>query len=322
MITFLQHTQEQTAREIAAVQRCSYQKEAELIGFFGIPALHETPDDIQRSRETFAGFKEKDQLAGVISYEKKGYDLVICRLTVHPSGFRKGIGRALIQFVIDENRDAQKIEAATASQNVPAVSLYLKTGFTEAGQIETPEGLTLSFFHLYPKRKAEVVPYKPEWKGMFEREKADLIRIFGPALHSVSHIGSTSIPGMTAKPVIDILAEVKDISDADRFSPQLEALGYEAKGENGIEGRRFFQKGGNKRTHHVHIYETGHPDVKRHLLFRDYLTAKPEKAAQYMELKRHLAKTYPYDMAKYSEGKNDWIKAAEQEAKVWESGLL
>ncbi len=82
-----------------------------------------------------------------------------------------------------------KIEAATASQNVPAVSLYLKTGFTEAGQIETPEGLILSFFHLYPKRKAEVVPYKPEWKEMFEREKADLIRIFGPALHSVSHIG-------------------------------------------------------------------------------------------------------------------------------------
>ncbi|ASS64432.1 bifunctional GNAT family N-acetyltransferase/GrpB family protein [Bacillus velezensis] len=322
MITFLRHTQEQTAREIAAVQRCSYQKEAELIGFFGIPALHETPDDIQRSRETFAGFKEKDRLAGVISYEKKGYDLVICRLTVHPSGFRKGIGQALIQFVIDQNRDAQKIEAATASQNVPAVSLYLKTGFIEAGQTETPEGLTLSFFHLYPKRKAEVVPYKPEWKEMFEREKADLIRIFGPALHSVSHIGSTSIPGMAAKPVIDILAEVKDILDADRFSPQLEALGYEAKGENGIEGRRFFQKGGSKRTHHVHIYETGHPDVKRHLLFRDYLTAKPEKAAQYMELKRRLAKAYPYDMAKYSEGKNDWIKAAEQEAKDWESGLL
>lgn len=62
--------------------------------------------------------------------------------------------------------------------------------------------------------------------------------------------------------------------------------------------------------------------MKRHLLFRDFLTAKPEKAAQYMELKRHLAKTYPYDMEKYSEGKNDWIKAAEQEAKVWESGLL
>lgn len=62
--------------------------------------------------------------------------------------------------------------------------------------------------------------------------------------------------------------------------------------------------------------------MKRHLLFRDYLTAKPEKAAQYMELKRHLAETYPYDMAKYSEGKNDWIKAAEQEAKDWESGLL
>ncbi|MEW4022570.1 bifunctional GNAT family N-acetyltransferase/GrpB family protein [Bacillus sp. YAF8] len=322
MIAFLQHTQEQTAREIAAVQRCSYQKEAELIGFFGIPGLHETAEDIQRSRETFAGFKEKDRLAGVISYEKKGYNLVICRLTVHPSGFRKGIGRALIQFVIDQNRDAQKIEAATASQNVPAVSLYLKAGFTEAGQTETPEGLTLSFFHLYPKRKAEVIPHQPEWKEMFEREKANLLRIFGRALHSVSHIGSTSIPGMAAKPVIDILAEVKEISDADRFSPQLEALGYEAKGENGIEGRRFFQKGGNKRTHHVHIYETGHPDVGRHLLFRDYLTAKPEKAAQYMKLKNGLAETYPYDMAKYIEGKKDWIKAAEQEAKDWESRLL
>lgn len=62
--------------------------------------------------------------------------------------------------------------------------------------------------------------------------------------------------------------------------------------------------------------------MKRHLLFRDYLTEKPEKAAQYMELKRRLAKAYPYDTAKYSEGKNDWIKAAEQEAKDWESGSL
>lgn len=77
---------------------------------------------------------------------------------------------------------------------------------------------------------------------MFEREKADLIRIFYPALHSVRHIGSTSIPGMAAKPVIDILAEVKDISDADRFSPQLEALGYEAKGENGLEAGVSFKK--------------------------------------------------------------------------------
>ncbi len=125
---------------------------------------------------------------------------------------------------------------------------------------------------------------------------------------------------MAAKPVIDILAEVKDISDADRFSPRLEALGYEAKGENGIEGRRFFQKGGNKRTHHVHIYETGHPDVKRHLLFRDYLTAKPEKAAQYMELKRHLAKTYPYDMAKYSEGKMTGSRRLNKRQRTKESG--
>ncbi|MBT2574554.1 GNAT family N-acetyltransferase [Bacillus sp. ISL-51] len=319
MITFLPHTQEQTAREIVAVQRCSYQKEAELIGFFGIPALHETETDVKRSQETFAGFREKEQLLGVISYEKKGHQLVICRLTVHPSGFRKGIGRALVQFVIDMNVDAETIEVTTAKDNTPAVSLYLRAGFTETKQIEAAEGLTLSVFQLCPKRKVEVIPYQPEWRAMFNKEKANLIQVFGSALRSVSHIGSTSIPNMAAKPVIDIVAEVDNIHAADRYCPQMQALGYEAKGENGIKDRRFFQKGGNQRTHHVHIYESGHPEIKRHLLFRDYLTACPGQAAEYIKLKRQLADTYPDDISKYIEGKNEWIKAAEQRAKSWEA---
>lgn len=80
--------------------------------------------------------------------------------------------------------------------------------------------------------------------------------------------------------MIDILIEVKDIEAINQYNLQMEALGYEAKGENGLKGRCFFRKGGNKRTHHVHIYENGNREIVRHTLFRDYLIAHPEKAAE------------------------------------------
>ncbi|MCY7784839.1 GNAT family N-acetyltransferase, partial [Bacillus sp. S20C3] len=94
MIEFLQHKEDVTAREIIAVQQPAYIKEAELIGFDGIPALQETAKDIQASREQFAGYRKDGRLIGVISYEKNMHHLTICRLVVHPDGFRKGIGRA------------------------------------------------------------------------------------------------------------------------------------------------------------------------------------------------------------------------------------
>nr|WGD96749.1 GrpB family protein [Bacillus safensis] len=122
---------------------------------------------------------------------------------------------------------------------------------------------------------------------------------------------------MAAKPIIDILLEVKHISSLDECNHLFRQLGYEPLGENGLKGRRFFRKGGLNRTHHVHAYEAGHDDVKRHLVFRDYLKASPDRAKAYADKKRQLAKAYPEDMASYMKGKDGLIKEIEQEAYNW-----
>ncbi|MER0467462.1 bifunctional GNAT family N-acetyltransferase/GrpB family protein [Bacillus cabrialesii subsp. cabrialesii] len=320
MIEFLQHKEDITAREIIAVQQPAYIKEAELIGFDGIPALQEKAKDIRASHERFAGYRKNGKLIGVISYEKNMHHLTICRLVVHPDGFRKGIGRALLQFAIDQNEDAQKIEAVTAENNTPAVSLYTQLGFQKAETVKAAEGLLLSVFHLYPKREVKVVLYNEKWAELFNEEKERLKLVFGPEISAVHHIGSTSIPNMAAKPIIDILIEARSIEAVNRYDSKMKAIGYTPKGENGIAGRRYFQKGGNKRTHHVHMYEKGNPAIERHLLFRDYLRAHPKIAEEYAILKKRLAIQHPDSINQYIQGKDDWIKTAEEHAKRWKEG--
>lgn len=142
-------------------------------------------------------------------------------------------------------------------------------------------------------RKVEVTPYNPQWVAMFEEEASILRTIFGSEISEIHHIGSTSVPGLKAKPIIDIMPVVRDIHRIDAFNGAMIAIGYEPKGENGIIGRRFFQKGGNNRTHHVHVFESGNPEVERHLAFRDYLREHPEEAKPYKaiwSLKRNNGK--------------------------------
>lgn len=166
-------------------------------------------------------------------------------------------------------------------------------------------------------RKVIVVPYDEEWKTQFEVEAQALRGIFGEDIITVHHIGSTSVPGLGAKPVIDILPVVPDLTRVDQYNSVMSALGYEAKGENGLPGRRYFQKGGDDRTHHVHIYKQGNPEIERHLAFRDYLRAHPEEAARYGELKTALANRFPYDVSSYIEGKHKMATEIEEKALVW-----
>ena len=125
-------------------------------------------------------------------------------------------------------------------------------------------------------RVIEVVPYDPQWIARFE-EEANLLRpVFGEEVVAIHHIGSTSIPGMTAKPIIDILLEVRDIDCIDAFNAAMGRLGYEARGEYGLPRRRYFPKTVNgQRTVHVHTWERGDDEIKRHLAFRDFMIAHP-----------------------------------------------
>ena len=158
------------------------------------------------------------------------------------------------------------------------------------------------------KRIVEVIPHNPNWEQKFKAEAKKIEGIFEEIFVNIYHIGSTAIPLVKAKPVIDIMVEVKDINKVDSYNKQMEELGYEALGEYGITKRRFFQKGGDNRTHHVHIFEKGSPQIKRHIDFKDYLIPHPEIAGEYSRLKEKLAKKYRYDIDKYQEGKDNFIK--------------
>lgn len=175
-----------------------------------------------------------------------------------------------------------------------------------------------SFIRESEREKIELVPYTPQWKVQFEEEAKALSEALSGTLLAIHHIGSTSIPGIAAKPIVDILSVVNDIHAVDQLTPNLEALGYEARGEYGMPSRRFFvKKQSDKRRFNVHIFQEGHPDIERHLRFRDYLLTHPEDARTYSELKKSLVTLSADDIEKYCWGKDDFIKATEIKAFLW-----
>jgi len=167
-------------------------------------------------------------------------------------------------------------------------------------------------------RKIEVVPYNSDWPTMFKQEAEQITAIFGNEVISVQHIGSTSIPGIAAKPIIDILVEVQDIQRIDLFDAVMIKQGYLPKGDFGLAGRRFIIKGDELyRTHHIHMFATGHYRLEEHVIFRDYMIAHPKIAQKYGQLKLQLAKRYPYDSDGYMAGKEGLIQQINRKAWAW-----
>jgi len=166
-------------------------------------------------------------------------------------------------------------------------------------------------------RKVEVCPYNEKWALMFSEEAKKLQQIFKTEMIDIHHIGSTSVPQLKAKPILDIMPVVKDINIVDKYNGDMRSIGYEPKGENGIPERRYFEKGGDNRSHHVHIYQIGNDEIKRHLAFRDYLREHPVEKKNYGEVKVKLAKQFPYDIKSYINGKDHLIKEIEAKSLNW-----
>lgn len=167
--------------------------------------------------------------------------------------------------------------------------------------------------------KVEVVPHDPRWREAFEAEAQAVAAALGETVVAIHHIGSTSIPDIHAKPVVDLLVEVSDVAETDARSPAMESLGYEVLGEYGIPGRRYFRKDDPQgiRTHNLHAFQAGSAQVERHLAFRDYLTAHPADARRYSELKRQLAEQHPRSMDGYMDGKDGFIQEIDRRAALW-----
>ncbi len=168
-------------------------------------------------------------------------------------------------------------------------------------------------------RKVEVVPHTPKWREAFAVESKRVTDALGENVVALHHIGSTAIPGIYAKPIIDLLIEVKNIVKVDDQSSSMESLGYQVMGEFGIPDRRYFRKNSQEgdRTHHIHAFKVGSAQVERHLAFRDYMIAHPEEAQIYSELKCRLAREYPTDIDGYMDGKDSFIRAIDKKAAQW-----
>jgi GrpB-like predicted nucleotidyltransferase (UPF0157 family) len=166
--------------------------------------------------------------------------------------------------------------------------------------------------------KVSVVEYRPQWRKMFEEEKQLLQAVLSEFLAKVEHIGSTSVDGLAAKPIIDIMVGLPDFSIIDNLVPIIETLGYKyiRKYEDEMPFRRYFVKSlSGMRTHQIHMVEIDSEFWERHLLFRNYLRQNPEMASEYAVLKQQLAECEWRDVNEYADAKTEFFKSIENKAK-------
>lgn len=159
------------------------------------------------------------------------------------------------------------------------------------------------------KGVVRLLSHDEQWHKLFAEEQARIANAAGEFVVSIEHIGSTSICGIAAKPILDIAIAVKDKASGNLAIAPLENLGYVFRGENGIAGRFYFVKGAAEgRTHHLHMYVSGSEELENHLAFRDYLRQNPEAAAEYDRLKKDLAERFSNDRDAYLDGKAAFVE--------------
>lgn len=176
------------------------------------------------------------------------------------------------------------------------------------------------------KRPADAIilaEYDPAWPALFEEERARLQEAIGEWAVAIEHVGSTAVPGLAAKPIIDIGIALRRFEDALRCITPLVEAGWTCLGEFGIPGRIYFRKGTDTplpgqapagsagRTHQIHMYEVTHEQFAGHITFRDYLRSHPEIAREYAELKAELAARHAGDVEAYADAKGEFVR------KVW-----
>jgi GrpB-like predicted nucleotidyltransferase (UPF0157 family) len=155
-----------------------------------------------------------------------------------------------------------------------------------------------------------LVPYQPAWAELFQQEAGQLRAALGDQVVRIEHVGSTSIPGLDAKPILDIVIAVRDMADATPLENALAPLGYLHQSENDMPGRLYFVKRtpDDRSTHHLNITELGTECWFTHLAFRDYLRSDPRVREEYRDLKRDLARRHHHDRAAYRDGKVPFIQ--------------
>ncbi|MCE7742718.1 MAG: GrpB family protein [Candidatus Heimdallarchaeota archaeon] len=161
----------------------------------------------------------------------------------------------------------------------------------------------------------ELKPYNPKWKDLFAQESKVIASAISDFLVDIQHMGSTAIPDIVAKPIIDIALAINSLENIEKIIAPLEKIGFIYRGEQGIPDRHLFVKGGEElRTHHLHVMFNEHYEWKKHMAFRDYLLANPEEAREYSELKKKLKQEYKDDRVAYTDSKTEFINGILEKA--------
>lgn len=167
-------------------------------------------------------------------------------------------------------------------------------------------------------KRIEVAAYDPQWPVIFEELKSVIGRAVGDLALRIEHVGSTSIPGLSAKPIIDLDVVIDSYGEMPEAIARLETLGYKHQGDLGIKGREAFAREGNDvprdgtgkvwPVHHLYVCPKDGEGLLRHIAFRDYLRAHPDEISRYEEVKQQLADEHPYDWETYTDGKTEYIE--------------
>ena len=165
--------------------------------------------------------------------------------------------------------------------------------------------------HGLTQDKVVLAPHSTSWSTIFKHEKQRLVNILGKDnFVDIQHVGSTSIPFIDSKPIIDIAVAVKSFEESKKLIKPMTDAGYTYRGENGIPRRHYFIKiTDNKSLFHVHMNEQTSKDWNDQIYFRDFLIAHREKALEYQSIKRTLSEKYPEDRISYTNGKNEFIQS-------------
>ena len=156
-------------------------------------------------------------------------------------------------------------------------------------------------------RTIVVVDYDSAWPSQFEALRAAVEAAVGETALAIEHIGSTSVPGLCAKPVIDLDVVVEGVDGVAAAIEKLAAIGYRHRGDLGIEGREAFASPHSDPRHHLYVCPLGNTGLRNHLAVRDCLRSHPELAAEYGQLKKDLARRFPQDIDAYMDGKTEFL---------------
>lgn len=245
------------------------------------------------------------------SSHKWGY---LTNVYTQPDFRGAGIGTRLLQAAVSAGH-VMKLELVIVWPSDESVEFYKREGFAPNPMLMERK------LDINPRGSRQVVvsDYDPRWPQMFEEEKERIQAVIGEHVVAIEHVGSTAVPGLGAKPIIDIQVGVQHLSDSKKCIRPLQSIGYEhapwADADIPNERRYFRRSTEGVRSHHLHMCEMDSDWWVKHLAFRDHLRNNPDDARRYFELKKELAPKFEWDTIGYTDAKTDFVKSALDEIK-------